>query len=415
MKKRIYFQGQQHFGNRGCEALVRSTVALLQDEFKEVEVLVPSIDKAHDLKQWPDAMNNGVRFTNTGEKSVPSLRWWKRIVRRAPFLLKEKWLPKLAILEDVNEDIRSSDAVLIIGGDTITLDNGIVFLIKQVQTAEIAIKAGVPVVLWAASIGPFTQNKYIEEYITKFLSKLSMITVRETISLEYLKSIGISDHVSLVADPAFIMEPQAIDMNGLWVEKSPNGVLGFNISPLIKKYRPCDEDESVLISEVTNFLEDVLKEKEMSVVLIPHVEPLRKMQNSDRLYMEKIINNLTSYGEKIKLIPDGYNAAQLKYLISKCRFFIGARMHSTIAALSTYVPTISIAYSIKAKGVNNDLFGHTKYVLETPAVSRASLNAMMDCVFTHENQIRAHLEVFIPRWKDRTKDSVKALSDIIAN
>lgn len=38
--------------------------------------------------------------------------------------------------------------------------------------------------------------------------------------------------------------------------------------------------------------------------------------------------------------------------------------HSTIAALSSGVPTLSFAYSIKAQGINRDIFGHTNYCME---------------------------------------------------
>ena len=36
--KRLYLSGQNNFGNRGCEALVRSTLELLKAEFGDVEV-----------------------------------------------------------------------------------------------------------------------------------------------------------------------------------------------------------------------------------------------------------------------------------------------------------------------------------------------------------------------------------------
>ena len=60
--KRIYLSGQSSFGNRGCEAIVRSTVELLNDCFKDIEVLVPSVDIEKDKKQWPDSINHNVTF-----------------------------------------------------------------------------------------------------------------------------------------------------------------------------------------------------------------------------------------------------------------------------------------------------------------------------------------------------------------
>ena len=49
--KTIYLTGQNNFGNRGCEALVRSTVDLLRNAFGDVRVLVPSSDAARDARQ----------------------------------------------------------------------------------------------------------------------------------------------------------------------------------------------------------------------------------------------------------------------------------------------------------------------------------------------------------------------------
>lgn len=51
------------------------------------------------------------------------------------------------------------------------------------------------------------------------------------------------------------------------------------------------------------------------------------------------------------------NCMQLKGYISRCRFFIGARTHATIAAYSTFVPTLVLGYSIKSRGIATDLFG----------------------------------------------------------
>ena len=61
---------------------------------------------------------------------------------------------------------------------------------------------------------------------------------------------------------------------------------------------------------------------------------------------------------QIRVLPEGLNASEIKWIISQCSAFIGARTHSTIAALSSSVPTISLGYSLKAKGINEDIFGN---------------------------------------------------------
>lgn len=50
---------------------------------------------------------------------------------------------------------------------------------------------------------------------------------------------------------------------------------------------------------------------------------------------------------RISIIDKEYNCEQLKYIISRCRFFVGARTHATIAAYSSEIPTLVLGYSIK--------------------------------------------------------------------
>jgi colanic acid/amylovoran biosynthesis protein len=106
---------------------------------------------------------------------------------------------------------------------------------------------------------------------------------------------------------------------------------------------------------------------------------------------------------RVSLAPRNMNAVQTKYLISRCRFFIGARTHATIAAWSTLVPTISIAYSIKAIGLNTDLFGDLRYVLETPKLSRTTLWESLEKLRADEQDIKKLLEQRIPEWQQRAR------------
>ena len=63
------------------------------------------------------------------------------------------------------------------------------------------------------------------------------------------------------------------------------------------------------------------------------------------------------------MIDDG-NCMELKGYIARCRFFVGARTHATIAAYSSCVPTLVVGYSVKSKGIALDLYGtYDKYVL----------------------------------------------------
>jgi polysaccharide pyruvyl transferase WcaK-like protein len=268
--------------------------------------------------------------------------------------------------------------------------------------------------VWGASIGPFGKEPRAERLLSGFLRQIDCVTVRETISLEYLKSIGVHANVSLVADGAFVMLPEPVDVSSYWPKAGQAGVLGFNISPLIHKFRPAGEPLSVLQNEVAAFLREVLERTDMGVLLLPHVDPLEGgIDNSDSHYMKAIQQMLGDQRGRLTLVPATLNAPQLKHVLSRCQYFIGARTHATIGALSCQVPTVSIAYSIKAKGLNRDLFGDERLVLETPAVSHRTLIEYLAKLRAEDGQLRSFLALRIPEWKLRTNGSAIRLAEAL--
>ncbi len=410
--RRFYLAGQNNFGNRGCEALVRSTVSLLESSFDSIEVLTPAISKELDQAQWPESSIHGLKFIPTFE--LPNrLLWWNRLASRVPWV-KSLIRPNYELDRDVKSIIESCDGVLMTGGDVISLEYGLASLFWWSILADKAASMQVPVVLWAASVGPFSSDPVVENYMREHLRHYSAITVRETESLAYLQGLGI-ENVTLVADPAFVLKPQPFDVSGILPVELGTGILGFNVSPLIAKFRESDEDAKQLEQEVNNFIQDVLEKTSLSVLLVPHVDPLDgAAKNSDSVYMSKLLAQLGGEGGRLKIAPATLNATQIKFLLSQCRYFIGARTHATIGALSTGVPTISIAYSVKAKGLNKDLFDHTRYVLETPEVSRQTLWDSLETLQADEDAIRTLLAERIPLWRERAKGSVEVLQKVLA-
>ena len=411
--KKFYLSGQNNFGNRGCEALVRSTLELLKAEFGEVEVLVPSYRPDLDTKQWPNAEECGCRFV----QAMPypfELKLWGLARRLLPFI-KNIFLPNYALPTDIEDDIASCDALLVIGGDNITLDYGIESLLWHIRFAQHGQRMGKKIMVWGASIGPFSSEPVIEQFVVNFLRSADWVTVRETISQKYLTDIGVESNVSLVADGAFCMTPQPVDTSSFWPKSGEQGVLGFNISPLIHKFRPVGESRQVLQMEVAEFLKKTLENSAVSILLVPHVDPLDgASENSDSHYMREILAMTGPCDGRISLAPDNLNAVQLKFVLSQCTYFMGARTHATIGALSCLVPTVSIAYSIKAKGLNRDLFGNEDLVLDTHLVNTASLTEYYEKLLVNKDQISALLRQRIPKWRERAHISPQIIKMLFA-
>ena len=117
--------------------------------------------------------------------------------------------------------------------------------------------------------------------------------------------------------------------------------------------------------------------------------------------------------ERIAVIDD-CNCMQLKGFISRCRFFIGARTHATIAAYSTGVPTLVLGYSVKSRGIATDLFGTDEnYVVPVQSIDHPDRIRQAFCwLQEHEAEIRKHLEHIMPDYMQKAYALTEAINTI---
>ena len=403
---RFYLSGQRTFGNRGCEAIVRSTVLLLRERFGEVGVLVPSDDIRRDEQQWPESAQSGVTFVPA---FVPGYaRYWVHAQRLPLSALKRAGWP-FPLPAWLRDQIGSVDAVLSVGGDNYSLDYRIPSPLMGLDAFALGI--GKPVILWGASVGPFEREPDFVPAIRDHLSKFALICVRESVSQGYLTGKLGLDNVWQMVDPAFALYREPVDASTFWPTSAPNGVLGLNVSPVIERYKAEGQD---LRAEVAAFIRGVVRDRGMGILLIPHVVPLDgTLRNNDAHYMASVFEACGNLGGAVAVMPAKFNAVQIKDVISRLRLFIGARTHATIAALSVGVPTISIAYSIKARGINKDLFGHDEVVLPTSDVSAATLEKALLYLLKEEKGLRDQLEHQKAKYQEKLAEATLRLQELI--
>lgn len=169
-----------------------------------------------------------------------------------------------------------------------------------------------------------------------------------------------------------------------------------------------------LAAAVAEFVRQVVSQG-VDVQLIPHVVPLDGVGfgNDERTHQALATALGDAMGDAVRMAPSGLNAPQLKQLISQCDWFIGARTHATIAAMSTNVPVGSIAYSLKARGINRDLFGHERYLLPTNELSAARLMALFELLQAEGPVIRQQLFQTLPEWRDRAQRGAAQLAQLL--
>jgi colanic acid/amylovoran biosynthesis protein len=350
--------GNSSYANRGCEAIIRGTMAILRKTFADPQAVVCSnfvskedFDLENDNETDDAILHNQINFA---DKFTPE---W--IIQKLSGLLSPLSEHK-RIWKAILPYLAQTKAVLSVGGDNYSLDYGIPKLYTGLDDLVYAAKK--PLVIWAASIGPFTKNPQFEKYMIKHLRPAHLF-VREKSSKDYLNGLGLKDNVYYVADPAFVMDPKKPDDQKLTFSL-PENAIGINFSPLMANYIS-KGNISQWAKHCAKIVEAVLEQIKKPVLLIPHET---RQHTNDHAFLKDVYSNIKDK-ENVYLIPPIFNAQEIKWIIAKTFVFAGARTHSTIAAMSSCVPTLCFSYSIKSKGINNDIFGSLEYCLNTQQIA----------------------------------------------
>ncbi|MHC4553035.1 MAG: polysaccharide pyruvyl transferase family protein [Planctomycetota bacterium] len=392
--------GNGPFQNHGCEAILRSTIDLLQDEFGPCRFInsMPyeyTVEFANDL---------GAEITHQVPKTPPG----KPIRKFHPAWFAHQFKKRFCTppQELFEPYLAEAGAMLCLGGDNFSLDYG--YPERYFVGNRAAFRHGKPVVIWGASVGPFTRKRRFERYAAGELKKVSLICARETETVKYLKSIGISDNVRQVADPAFLLKPLPVDDDSLIPTISEQSCIGINFSPLMARYQHPDRN---WLKCAAKCIEEMLARFDRPIILIPHVA---HPGNDDHAFMQMLVSHLNINHDRLLLVGPDYNAQQLKWIIAKMSVFIGCRTHSTIAALSSCVPTLSIGYSIKSVGINKDIFGHTDWTIPSNELTPDNLCEKTASLLDAQAEVRDHLDNIMPSYRDKARQAAVYLKDLLS-
>lgn len=223
-----------------------------------------------------------------------------------------------------------------------------------------------PLVVSPQTIGPFSR-RWAQWAAFASLRRSEAVFARDALSMEALVEAGWTGPVTQVSDVALKLPhiPPAprssgplrvgINVSGLLMN---GGYTGANMFGLKADYGTAMRQ---VITQFQN-MEDV------EVHLVPHVITDTVPLECDWLASKALIEDL---GPGIEVAPRFDSPIAAKSYIAGMDFFVGARMHACIAAFSTGVPVVPVAYSRKFEGLFGAL-GYTRTVdcrrLDTVAV-----------------------------------------------
>ena len=383
--------------NHGCEAIIRSSVDMLQSIDDAISIYTTDIE--NDKRWGLDRLCELIPNTSASVKVST--------FRQKLFALQEKFTGKsrdVYELEYRNRNFTknsSTTVALSVGGDNYCYKGMQHVLSEQMKVLD---SKKVPCVLWGCSI----EEEYLNEKVKEELNKYKIISSRESFTTELLQRI-ITKETEIVecSDPAFTLDRQAVSWHDDIMQT--NNVIGINVSDLMKHYNAYPQ---ATLNNFYRLIEYLLKETDSYIALIPHV---RQKDNDDLLPILDIAKAFNN--ERILVLSEEYNCMQLKDVIARCRMFIGCRTHSTIAAYSTCVPTLVVGYSIKAKGIAKDIFGdYQDHIIDVREFDTDyDLTKKVKSFMEREQEIRKHLQTVMPEYIKKAYIAKDAVEKLIKN
>lgn len=363
--------------NKGCEALLLTTINQIREYDKNAIINVAVFDYDYEIKHKIPGVNKYIRHNHLDNLNNEE----KKLLAEYQNPYNTEKIAELGQKEVLKE---TCDYCFSIGGDNYSEGDVPYLRIINKQLKRTNAK----IILLGCSLYENIESKLLIEDLNRF----DLIVPRETLTYNELINVVPKNKLLLLPDPAFSLKPQKINI-GL------ENYICLNVSDIIINYKAENFD---VIIEFINYLLDNYK---YNILLLPHVyvdfwndfETLKKIKSKFQNNKKVILLDKKQY----------YSAQELKYIISKSKYVIAARTHASIAAYSCKVPTLVLGYSIKSKGIAYDLFNNIKdYVVSKEALNLKLLIQKFDLLVKNSEKIRLMLN-------SKMKDYISKSSKII--
>jgi polysaccharide pyruvyl transferase WcaK-like protein len=356
MPKRILLINSDLAKNRGDRAIAEGIIQLIKQQFPDATITGLS-EQADRDKAW-----FGIEFLNQDSQSLKPMDFLKllRAARRADIVL---WGGG-EILKDYTNKLALWYWVVKI------------YLLSRVNRQIYGAFQGV---------GP-TKARISRRLIAFIVSRTQSFIVRDQESKDKLIAWGVpADKVIASSDPAVLPSPDTPSINTKtklaelssvdeaflknficfgprsWFHYKTGGIIPFRYKKALlrlvgKKLGGDSPQYTVYKQRLVAAINNLTKTQHSNVLLVP-------MHMSEDPELCQYLLEHVATPERVRVLAsDDYSPAELRSIMGQARVMIGFRLHSTIIATSSAVPSINLYYVDKGR-VYFDQIGQSHYAL----------------------------------------------------
>ena len=403
--------------NKGDAAIVLGILKIINKKYPNSSVTVLTPTPCEDKKYYTiyNAQTH-IQLYNYLDRKIPRIVYVFLYLIKMSFCLfwtNFRSLPVPKKIKKILDLYQNADIIISCSGGRLG-GKKITPIFDSLIPIYFAKKLGKKVFVCAQSIEPF-QNNFLKK-ITKFvLNRTDLISTREEISFNVLKSLHINTPIYLTADLAFLLDPVTNEL-----AKSLLGKAGIQDNEKIKigvtvtEWRIPGHNSKQKNLQYVNVMKKALDEllkDDVIIVFFPQVVFLNK--EDDRILSKKIKNDLDkSKQSRVFVLEDNYTPHELKAMMGKMDIFIGKRLHSCIFALAMNVPSIVIGYEKKALGIMK-MIDNQDNVININSMTADGLVKLVKKLLNEKKQKSKHLSEKILEIQDKALKNGDLLEKLI--
>lgn len=383
------------------------TIGLLWHSVNSDNLGVGALTASHIaiLEELGQRLGLSLRFKIFGWKDTQPAYIVADNVEAANIRYRELWYPS-----KYHRELAECDFIIdISAGDSFTDIYGRFRILSNLLSKAGVFWAQKPLVFGPQTIGPF--NHPIWRFFSYQMMRWTyLVTTRDQFSTDQIASLELGDKVIEATDVAMrlpFVKSASSDVSKPTAGINVSGLL-FNGGYTGKNMFDLNVDYSDVIRRIIAELSSVGAE----VHLVGHVNSQENAVEDDYRVCDTLFNEFPN----IKLAPRFKNPCEAKSYISGLDFFAGARMHACIAAFSSGVPVVPMAYSRKFEGLFGTLGYHRVVDCKTESAqtivdvvvsgfqNRAALRAEV-----HDSYAKADAKLKV--YEDRLETLMKKLAN----
>jgi polysaccharide pyruvyl transferase WcaK-like protein len=312
----------------------------------------------------------------------------------------------------------NADLVIIAGGGTF---GGSKYrsLSGNLFPIYLAKKLGKRVIVYGPSVEPFTSKPV--KMATRFVfNRADIITVRESLTFELLKSLKLKTRFYLTADPAFLIGNDPLDKGIALLRKAgvaTNSKLLVGIT--IRDWNFPKEVNSATkrtqyLDAIRQTIQNILETKDDAIIVIFTTSINIPFNDDDRVIARQIKASIKdTVRNRVIILTRDYTPHQIKSMIGNMDVFIATRFHSAVFALSMNIPLMMVATEPhKNRGIM-EMMNLAEYTLDASEVTSDALFATFNKLIDNQHSIAEQIAERLPLIKAQSMKNGQFLEELL--